>query len=51
MIRAQYLVDAIGLNKVQGLPFMVREIIAAVDQQLDTVVASPAASTQPTVTA
>jgi 2-oxoglutarate ferredoxin oxidoreductase subunit alpha len=51
LIRATYLVDAIGLNKIQGLPFMVREIIAAVDNlQGNVAVASPAA-TAPTANA
>jgi 2-oxoglutarate ferredoxin oxidoreductase subunit alpha len=34
MLRATFLVDAVGLNKVQGQPFMVREVIAAVDNLL-----------------
>ncbi|MCX5745134.1 MAG: 2-oxoacid:acceptor oxidoreductase subunit alpha [Proteobacteria bacterium] len=40
MIRAQYLIDVVGLNKVQGLPFMVREVTAAVDNLLSNVKAS-----------
>ncbi|MGE5187293.1 MAG: 2-oxoglutarate ferredoxin oxidoreductase subunit alpha, partial [Acidobacteriota bacterium] len=31
LLRAQFLVDAVGLNKIQGQPFKVREVIAAVD--------------------
>ena len=31
LIRARYLVDAIGLNKVQGKPFKVIEIVNAVE--------------------
>jgi 2-oxoglutarate ferredoxin oxidoreductase subunit alpha len=31
LIRARYLVDAIGLNKVQGKPFKVTEIVKAVE--------------------
>jgi 2-oxoglutarate ferredoxin oxidoreductase subunit alpha len=34
-IRATYLVDAIGLNKIQGQPFKVREILDAVEAQLE----------------
>ncbi|HSS01282.1 MAG TPA: 2-oxoglutarate ferredoxin oxidoreductase subunit alpha, partial [Kofleriaceae bacterium] len=35
MIRAQFLVDAIGLNKIQGQPFKVREVIDAIEKELD----------------
>ena len=35
VVRAEYLVDAVGLNKVQGQPFKVREVIAAIEQLLD----------------
>jgi 2-oxoglutarate/2-oxoacid ferredoxin oxidoreductase subunit alpha len=31
IIRAQYLVDAMGLNKIQGQPFKVREVITAIE--------------------
>ncbi len=34
VIRDKYLVDAIGINKVQGLPFTPHEIISAVEQYL-----------------
>jgi 2-oxoglutarate ferredoxin oxidoreductase subunit alpha len=34
IIRDKYLVDAVGLNKIQGLPFKVREVITAVEQLL-----------------
>ena len=34
MIRARYLVDAAGLNKVQGKPFKVTEIVAAIKDLL-----------------
>ena len=36
MIRGQYLVDAIGLNKVQGKPFIVAEIVQAIESLLST---------------
>ncbi len=44
VIRDKFLVDAVGLNKVQGLPFKVREIIVAVDKQLEAVPASTSSS-------
>ena len=28
LLRAEYLVDAVGLNKIQGQPFKVSEIVA-----------------------
>jgi 2-oxoglutarate ferredoxin oxidoreductase subunit alpha len=34
ILRAEFLIDCIGLNKIQGQPFMVREIIEAVDNLL-----------------
>jgi len=35
VVRAEYLVDAVGLNKIQGQPFKVREVIAAIEQLLE----------------
>lgn len=35
LLRSKYLVDAKGLNKVQGKPFTVREIMERIDQMLD----------------
>lgn len=35
LIRAEYLVDASGLNKVQGRPFKVSEIVAGVEKLLE----------------
>lgn len=35
LIRGQYLVDARGLNKIQGKPFLVDEIIQAIDLMLN----------------
>jgi len=46
ILRAEFLVDCIGLNKVQGQPFMVREVIEAIDNLLGGV--RPAAT--PTAT-
>jgi len=34
-IRSKYLVDAIGLNKVQGRPFAVQELVVAIKKQID----------------
>ena len=34
VIRDKFLVDAVGLNKIQGLPFKVAEITAAVEKEL-----------------
>jgi 2-oxoglutarate ferredoxin oxidoreductase subunit alpha len=34
VLRAEFLVDCIGLNKIQGQPFKVREVIAAIETQL-----------------
>ncbi|MBX2797007.1 MAG: 2-oxoacid:acceptor oxidoreductase subunit alpha [Myxococcales bacterium] len=32
IIRAEYLVDAVGLNKIKGLPFLTRELIEGIEQ-------------------
>jgi 2-oxoglutarate ferredoxin oxidoreductase subunit alpha len=37
LIRAEYLVDAIGLNKVQGQPFKVSEIVRRAEALLETI--------------
>ncbi len=34
LLRAAYLVDAVGLNKVQGKPFLVSEIEAKIQEML-----------------
>ncbi len=36
LIRAKYLVDAIGFNKVQGKPFLVNELVAKIDEVLES---------------
>lgn len=36
LIRAKYLVDAQGYNKVQGKPFLVRELVDRINQMLET---------------
>ncbi|MBK7978353.1 MAG: 2-oxoacid:acceptor oxidoreductase subunit alpha [Deltaproteobacteria bacterium] len=52
ILRARYLVDAVGLNKVKGKPFMVREIVEKVDELLglrpSTVEAPIVATRRPT---
>jgi 2-oxoglutarate ferredoxin oxidoreductase subunit alpha len=35
VLRAEYLVDAVGLNKIQGLPFKVSEIVNRVTRMLE----------------
>jgi 2-oxoglutarate ferredoxin oxidoreductase subunit alpha len=40
VIRAKYLVDAVGLNKIQGQPFKVREVVTAIEQLLGATTAS-----------
>ncbi len=35
VLRAKFLVDCVGLNKIQGLPFKVREVEAAIEQLLN----------------
>jgi len=46
LIRAQFLVDAIGLNKIQGQPCMVREVITAIENALGSP-ATHSVSSQP----
>jgi 2-oxoglutarate ferredoxin oxidoreductase subunit alpha len=35
VVRAEYLVDAIGFNKIQGRPFRVAEIVARVKKLVE----------------
>ncbi len=35
ILRAEYLVDAVGLNKIQGIPFKVGEIARRIEQMLE----------------
>jgi 2-oxoglutarate/2-oxoacid ferredoxin oxidoreductase subunit alpha len=46
VIRDKFLIDAVGLNKIQGQPFKVREVMVAVDKQLESPPASASASQQ-----
>jgi 2-oxoglutarate ferredoxin oxidoreductase subunit alpha len=34
LLRDKYLVDAIGLNKIKGKPFLVSEVAEAIDELL-----------------
>ena len=36
VLRAQYLVDAVGLNKIQGKPFAIREVVEKIEELLKT---------------
>jgi len=47
LIRATYLVDAIGLNKIQGQPFKVREVVAAVEKLIDAAPVTDGAQSAP----
>jgi 2-oxoglutarate ferredoxin oxidoreductase subunit alpha len=42
VIRAKYLIDVIGLNKIQGLPFKVVEVTDAIEKQLGANATAPA---------
>src|SRR5438309_47353 len=44
VLRAQFLIDCVGLNKIQGMPFKVAEVTAAIEKELGT------AATKPTLT-
>ena len=46
VIRDKFLIDAVGLNKIQGQPFKVREVVAAVDKQLEAVPTNASSSSQ-----
>jgi 2-oxoglutarate ferredoxin oxidoreductase subunit alpha len=35
LLRAEYLVDAVGLNKIQGLPFKASEILNKIQRMLE----------------
>jgi len=48
VIRANYLIDTIGLNKIQGQPFKVSEIVSKIEE-LTTVGASAVASAEATI--
>ena len=46
VIRAKFLIDVVGLNKIQGLPFKVVEVTEAIEKQLGA-----SATTAPATTA
>jgi 2-oxoglutarate ferredoxin oxidoreductase subunit alpha len=52
VLRAEFLIDAVGLNKIQGLPFKVREVTDAVEKLLaGTAQPTPDVTSQPLATA
>jgi 2-oxoglutarate ferredoxin oxidoreductase subunit alpha len=51
LIRAQFLVDAVGLNKIQGQPFKVGEVVSAIQKQLEAGPLATASTAQPQVNA
>jgi 2-oxoglutarate ferredoxin oxidoreductase subunit alpha len=44
VLRSEFLIDVIGLNKVQGLPFKVREVQEAIEKLLEGATTQPSAS-------
>ena len=51
LLRAEFLIDAVGLNKVQGQPFKVGEVVAEIHKQLEAAPMAQATTTQPTANA
>jgi 2-oxoglutarate ferredoxin oxidoreductase subunit alpha len=52
IIRSTYLVDAVGLNKIQGMPFKVAEVVDAAERELGAAKSTPTTSShQPTANA
>jgi 2-oxoglutarate ferredoxin oxidoreductase subunit alpha len=51
LLRAEFLIDAVGLNKIQGQPFKVSEVVAAIHKQLEAAPMATAAASQPQVNA
>jgi 2-oxoglutarate/2-oxoacid ferredoxin oxidoreductase subunit alpha len=51
VLRDKFLVDVIGLNKIQGLPFKVREVLDAVENLLGGTPQPSASTSQPLATA
>jgi 2-oxoglutarate/2-oxoacid ferredoxin oxidoreductase subunit alpha len=52
ILRAKFLIDAYGLNKIQGMPFKVREVVDAIELQLGAVLSdSTPISAQPQASA
>jgi 2-oxoglutarate ferredoxin oxidoreductase subunit alpha len=53
ILRAEFLIDCAGLNKIQGMPFKVREVVDAIEKLLDgghaptDAKSSPATATAP----
>jgi len=51
VIRAEFLIDVVGLNKIQGLPFKVREVQDAIEKLLTEAPKPSASTSQPLATA
>jgi 2-oxoglutarate ferredoxin oxidoreductase subunit alpha len=51
IIRDKFLVDAVGLNKIQGQPFKVSEVVSAIQKQLESGPLATASAAQPQVNA
>jgi len=47
VLRAEFLIDCIGVNKIQGQPFKVRELIDAINKQLELTPHAASATTHP----
>jgi 2-oxoglutarate ferredoxin oxidoreductase subunit alpha len=41
LLRARYLVDAVGYNRVRGLPFTATELAEAISLQLEGLMSTP----------
>jgi 2-oxoglutarate/2-oxoacid ferredoxin oxidoreductase subunit alpha len=51
VIRDKFLIDAVGLNKVQGLPFKVQEVTTAIEKELSNSATPKTTTNQPQVNA
>ncbi len=47
VLRSTFLVDCVGLNKIQGQPMKVKEVVDAVEAQLGATLTAPTVTTQP----
>ena len=48
ILRAEFLIDCKGLNKIQGMPFKVREVMDAIEALLDGAPVADATAGKPT---
>ena len=51
ILRAEFLIDCVGLNKIQGMPFKVAEVTAAIEKELGTAATKPTTATSVQVNA